>query len=156
MARKCIVSGCVVMRNGRTLLLFHRRLGKWLYPGGHVDEGETPVEAAIRETREETGFRVRIIGTRRLPRQRDRYAEEQPAPLITMYEHVRYKEGKHMHFDLVYLSEPVGRRGRISEHESGRLRWFGRDEIAGIDTYPNVRAVLRCALDEAARPRKSY
>ena len=37
------------------LLLVHRRLGIWLQPGGHVDPGETPWEAARRETVEETG-----------------------------------------------------------------------------------------------------
>jgi len=146
MVKKCVVSGCVVMDKGRVLLLKHKRLGIWLYPGGHMEQNEIPVETAIRETREETGFKVRIIGRPLLGLKSARDATEQPAPLATLYEHVRYKEGEHMHFDLVYLSKPVGRRGRIAKDESAQLRWFSQKEIDSIDTYPNVRAVLKHAF----------
>lgn len=37
------------------LLIYHNGLGQWLQPGGHIDPGETPVQAALRELREETG-----------------------------------------------------------------------------------------------------
>jgi 8-oxo-dGTP pyrophosphatase MutT (NUDIX family) len=48
-------SAVVVGRRG-TLLHLHRRLGRWLQPGGHIDKGETPWDAARRETLEETGL----------------------------------------------------------------------------------------------------
>jgi len=38
------------------LLIWHKATGKWMFPGGHVDENETPAEAALREVREETGM----------------------------------------------------------------------------------------------------
>ncbi len=41
--------------NGKWVLCFHKRRGKWEVPGGHVDEGETPLVAAKRELYEETG-----------------------------------------------------------------------------------------------------
>src|SRR3954452_10171682 len=44
------------------VLLRHRRLGIWVRPGGHVDPGETPAEAARREAVEETGLAVRPLG----------------------------------------------------------------------------------------------
>ena len=36
----------------------HKRLGLWLQPGGHLEPGETPWEAAARESIEETGLQV--------------------------------------------------------------------------------------------------
>ncbi len=59
--KKCITASCVVVRGKKALLIKHKKLGKWLYPGGHVNDGETPVEAALRETAEETGFNVVIV-----------------------------------------------------------------------------------------------
>lgn len=51
--------GCIVVHDGRVLLVRDRR-GLWSTPGGHLDFGESPAEAAVRETAEETG--VAVIG----------------------------------------------------------------------------------------------
>ena len=52
-------AGAVVMIGGRCLAL--RRGGEWVFPKGHLEQGERPEDAAIREVREETGLEVRII-----------------------------------------------------------------------------------------------
>lgn len=52
--------GCIVMHEGRTLLVRDRR-GYWSTPGGHLDFGESPAAAAVRETEEETGVRVEHV-----------------------------------------------------------------------------------------------
>ena len=41
-----------VVRDGRVLLVRHRKLEKWLPIGGHIEIGENPEEAALRETLE--------------------------------------------------------------------------------------------------------
>ena len=38
------------------VVVLHRRLNRWLQPGGHVEPGELPHEAALREVAEETGL----------------------------------------------------------------------------------------------------
>ena len=45
----------------RMLLIHHAKLRKWLQPGGHVDEGEDVLTAAIREVAEETGVEGTLI-----------------------------------------------------------------------------------------------
>ena len=57
--------GVMVVEDDR-LLLVRRAMepekGKWSLPAGYLDHGESPVETAVRETREETGLEVRITG----------------------------------------------------------------------------------------------
>ena len=56
-----------VVDQGRVLLLDHPKLGRWLPPGGHIEPGELPDEAAVREVEEETGVQIRLLGRRGVP-----------------------------------------------------------------------------------------
>lgn len=51
-----VTAGAFITGPQGVLLHKHRRLGIWLQPGGHLEEGETPEEAARREALEETGL----------------------------------------------------------------------------------------------------
>jgi ADP-ribose pyrophosphatase YjhB (NUDIX family) len=58
-----LVAGCLVIDRGRVLLLrrgLEPQIGKWTFPGGYVDLGESPSAAALRETREEVGMQVEL------------------------------------------------------------------------------------------------
>jgi len=50
-----------VVNNGAVALHDHERIGRTIPPGGHVDRGELPHEAALRECREETGLEATIV-----------------------------------------------------------------------------------------------
>lgn len=56
----------VAFRGRRFLMVFNARRGGWEMPGGHIKEGETPEQAAVRETLEESGFGIRVLATRDL------------------------------------------------------------------------------------------
>ena len=49
-----------VVHGGRVLLHYHAKLGKWLPPGGHIEDSELPDVAAVREVLEETGLTVTV------------------------------------------------------------------------------------------------
>lgn len=52
-------AGCVIVRHSESqplFLLIRDQYGQWTFPKGHLDEGETSPEAAVREVHEETGI----------------------------------------------------------------------------------------------------
>lgn len=60
-----LAAGCLVEQDGQVLLVRRKinpKRGDWCLPAGYVEYDEGPVAAAIRETREETGLQVRVVG----------------------------------------------------------------------------------------------
>jgi ADP-ribose pyrophosphatase YjhB (NUDIX family)/ribosomal protein S27AE len=105
-----LVAGCIIADGYRTLLLrrgLEPSLGKWTYPGGFVDLGETPENCALRETVEEVGMTVQdpeLLGI---------YADRNdPKPIIVV----------------TYLAKP-GAETPIVTPEATEVRYFGVDEI---------------------------
>ncbi|MGC9666479.1 NUDIX hydrolase [Planosporangium sp. 12N6] len=59
--RHFTASAIVFDDHERALLVHHNKLGRWLYPGGHIDPDEDPAQAAQREVVEETGVRTQVM-----------------------------------------------------------------------------------------------
>jgi ADP-ribose pyrophosphatase YjhB (NUDIX family) len=58
---KVSVAAAIFDDDGRILLMKHSNSGEWGLPGGFVDPNESVTDAVVRETREETGFDIRIV-----------------------------------------------------------------------------------------------
>jgi len=108
-------SGIVVGRQG-VVLLRHRRLDRWLQPGGHIDPGESPEDAAVRECREETGLAVTHV----------------PAGPLLVHVDVHDAADGHVHLDLRYLLDGPDLAPDPPVGESQQVAWFGWDEAAGL------------------------
>ncbi len=101
-----VTASAIVVGPWGVLLHRHRRLGRWLQPGGHLEPGETPWEAARREAREETGLLLRPASTRPV------HVDVHPGPL------------GHTHLDLRYRFRAAGREPRPGPGESREVAWF--------------------------------
>lgn len=146
MVKKCITAGCLIINDGKMLMLEHKKIGAWLPPGGHVEENEFPYEAAVRETKEETGIDVKLVGKDPI-NHKDEGAHTLIQPFAIVYENVPYKtQPMHIHFDMVYVAEVIG--GDISKNsESTDIRWFSLEEIKNLNTLPNVKEIAIKALE---------
>jgi 8-oxo-dGTP pyrophosphatase MutT (NUDIX family) len=101
------------------VLHLHKRLGVWLQPGGHIDQDESPADAALRESSEETGLKL-----------------EHADPMEALA-HIDVHQGAkgHTHLDLRYLLRPIGDEDTDPApppDESQAVRWFGWDEAIAI------------------------
>lgn len=96
--------------DGRILLMKRADNGTWCVPGGYVDPNETPAEAAVRETREETGLDVH------------------PLELVKFYHHPPGSGfGPHGSVGVLYLCEVTGGELRLSEEGTDLQYWHVED-----------------------------
>ena len=119
---------------GRILLVHHRRLDRWLLPGGHVEPEDTEIwEAARREVREETGAELE--------------PHPQP-PLLSVDVHGipgKAKEPYHLHHDLIFLFQARSEKVELSA-ESRALAWCSPAEFDRYHVPGNVRRAYEQAV----------
>lgn len=124
-----------IIENNKTLLIFHKKLRKWLPPGGHIDSNETPPEAAKREAKEETGLEIEFIKQENLWIN-DWNASSFERPFMCLLEEIpQYKDQpSHQHMDFIYVAYPVSKNLKQNELETEGLRWFSLDEIENLNS----------------------
>lgn len=111
----------------RTLLLHHRKLDRWLQPGGHVDGDPDVRAAALREAREETGLRTL------------RFAAEGVYDVDVHAIPATGSEPAHEHFDIRFALEADPREPVRGNDESHGLRWVPLDRLDGYAIDDSVR-----------------
>jgi 8-oxo-dGTP pyrophosphatase MutT (NUDIX family) len=120
----------------QVLLLFHRKLQRWLQPGGHVDGDANLAGAALREAVEETGIDDLVVVVE--PLDLDIHEVRPPG------------EASHLHLDVRYLVlAPPGAVER-GNHESEALRWVAVDELGTLDLDEGTVRLVRRGLRGAA------
>jgi 8-oxo-dGTP diphosphatase len=139
--RVLCVTTYVINRKGEFLLLFHRKLNKWVPPGGKVESDETPDAAAMRECYEETGVSIELIGNR-------------PAidgglvtPLGIQLNSIIKNERDHV--DILYVGRPVASEELIiSDREASAIGWMSYEKVLQLDTFPSVVHWCQCITEQ--------
>ncbi|MFD4209516.1 NUDIX domain-containing protein [Micromonospora tulbaghiae] len=125
------VSVVVVDDRARILLVRHAEDGNgWAVPGGAVDIGESPAQAAVREIREEIGVQI----------SRPRLLDVLGGP---DYE-VTYPNGDRVAYVTAVYQATIADGEPIPDHEEiSELDWFTPPQLAGADLNRFSRALLR-------------
>ncbi|MEK7170315.1 MAG: NUDIX domain-containing protein [Patescibacteria group bacterium] len=136
----------IVYKN-KVLLRMHDKVKKWLGPGGHIELHEDPVEAALREVKEEVGLTVELIGGERLG-----VTPEDILPPVALNRH--HVTPAHEHVNLVYFAisasdiiAPTAKGDRSDE-----CRWCTKENLEKMDILPNVKAYALAALRKLGQP----
>lgn len=113
----CASSFCIDFETQTILLMYNKKLKKWLQPGGHIQDNELelPEDAAIREVYEETGIKIKIIGFS--------YDDEHIEPISVR--HYTNKVGDMI--DIQYLSIPLTKE--LKNLEDNEVMWFPIEEL---------------------------
>ena len=124
--------GIVFRRDGeRTFFLLIRdSYHNWGFPKGHLEDGEEPATAALREVSEETGLS----------------SLELRAPVETIDWSFRFR-GRHIHKVCHFFLIETPDRRTAPQHEEGitACRWASFDQAVQMISYENARAVLHQA-----------
>ena len=132
-------AGTFTFDSERRVLLVRHHTGVWINPGGIVEPFETPADAAMRETWEETGLvveLVRLIGVFSGPDH-----------------HVVYPNGDEIAYvSIAFEARPVGGALAPDGHEILEARFFTPAETDRLDASPRVKRALRAALSPAPGP----
>lgn len=124
---------------GKVLLVRAAEGGKWTIPGGMVEPGESPAEAAVREMKEETGLEVEllsILGVFGGPDFR-----------------IVYSNGDQVSFvSTTFLAKVVGGSLMLEASEVLEARYFSEDEAFSEDLKPTLVETLRAAFQPDGKP----
>src|SRR5690606_4276880 len=132
-------SAWLVDRTGsRTLLTHHRKLGRWLQPGGHADGDRDLARVALREAQEESGLHGLRVEPAIFDLDRHWIPEHRGVP-------------GHWHYDVRYVVRAGDDEDFVVGEESLALAWRGIQAVAadaGAD--PSLRRMARRWLVERA------
>lgn len=128
-----ITASGLVIKDDKVLLILHPFIKQWFQPGGHIDDGEPPIDTAIREVYEETGILCESIEGQSNPIDIDLH--EIPA-------NPKKGESAHLHIDLLFILKMIEEEESPEEIEKA---WVPFNQI----TSPRIKRALQKLQDQA-------
>jgi len=126
---------CVVEQDGKYLMVEELSHGKRVFnqPAGHVDEGESILTAAVRETLEETAWQVELVG------------------LIGLYVYTAPQNGVCYH-RYCFLAKPISNTRQSLDTDILEAHWLSFEEIQNESENLRSPLVLKCLEDARNKP----
>jgi len=122
------------------LLVHHRKLGRWLQPGGHADGDPDPLRVALREAREECGLAdLAVLSDEPLD------VDVHPIP-------AREAEPAHLHYDIRYLLRAPAGREPVASEEASAVQWFERRQLTALVAEKSLLRMERTTRALLGRP----
>ncbi len=118
--KKC--ASCFVIDEDKILLIYHKKFGKYIQPGGHIEGDEEPYQTAMREVFEETGIVIDIV-------------DKNPFN-IEEYDTVLGKQ-----LDYQFIGRPLENNLKNNE-ESYLCGWFDIDELDNLNVVDDLKDKL--------------
>ena len=115
--------GCIVINDKNEILLIHHKVGHWGFPKGHVEDGETEIQTAIREVKEETNIDVEV-------NEECRYS-------------IKYSPKEDVIKEVVYfLARNISNERQAQLEEVSEVKWFSMNDAIDKITFDNSREIL--------------
>lgn len=115
--------GCIILNDKKEVLLVHHNKGHWDFPKGHVEEGETELQTAIREVKEETNIDVEV-------NEKYRYTVEY-SPKEDVIKEVVF-----------FLAKNINDNKTAQLEEVDEVQWFQLEDAIERITYDTSKEVL--------------
>ena len=123
----------------RFLLLLHRKIGRWLQPGGHADGDSNLAAVALREATEESGIEGLRVAV--------------PAIDLDVHEIDAGTDHHHLHFDVRHLVVAPPGAQPIANHEALDVRWVSPEELDAYEPDESLRRLVDVGMALARRLR---
>ena len=128
------------------LLAHHKKFDKWMPPGGHIEKMENPVEAAVREVKEESSIDIAPFLNK--VKAIDERVSSLPLPMFILEERIDAyaDQPEHYHLDFVYVIEVPLQDIKHQEKESHNIAWFTVEETKDLPMFDNIRHEISTVL----------
>ena len=121
--------GCIILKNKKVLLVYEKNRNFWGFPKGHMENGETEVETALREVKEEVGLDVEIYKERR----------------YTLNYIIRDEIDK---TTVLYIAKAKNEEIVMQENEIENIRWCSFEEALNILTFDNWKEMFKKVIED--------
>ena len=139
------ITATVYVVNGDAVLLHkHKKYKTWFALGGHLEAGELPHEAALREVFEESGFAVTLVDTETAPHIELARVNRVPAPFCLLHEGIGSDEE---FLDFIYIAETGETVPHPKDEESREFKWFTREELIASDMKVHIKNTALSVLE---------